>query len=79
MALFPVAPAIWLIVNIKGNFTGKAAFFGIAVPIIVALSFTEHYLRRNDQTVNQLSETLRTIRATTNSANVCRRWPLNFD
>ena len=42
MALFTVAPVIWLIVNAKGNFTGKAAFFGIAVSIIVALTLTEH-------------------------------------
>jgi hypothetical protein len=51
MALFTVAPVIWLIVNTKGNVRGKAAFFGIAVPIIVALTLTEHHLRRNDEAV----------------------------
>src|SRR5206468_558409 len=59
MALFAVAPVIWLILSAKGNFTGKIAFFVIAVPIIVALTFTEHHLRRNDQTVKMfLPETL---------------------
>jgi len=59
MALFAVAPVIWLIVNAKGNFTGKVVFFGISVPIIMALTLAEHYLRRNDQTVKMfLPETL---------------------
>jgi hypothetical protein len=59
MALFAVAPVIWLILNAKGNLTGKVVFFGISVPIIVALTLTEHYLRRNDQTVKMfLPETL---------------------
>ncbi|PYK26536.1 MAG: hypothetical protein DME52_06000 [Verrucomicrobia bacterium] len=40
----------------------------------VALTFTEHYLRRNDQTVNQLSETLRTIPGTRRSHSERRLW-----
>jgi hypothetical protein len=48
-SLFAVAPVIWLILAAKGNFIGKVAFFGTAVPIIVALTLTEHYLRRSDQ------------------------------
>jgi hypothetical protein len=64
MALFAVAPVIWLIVNAKDNFTGKVAFFGITVPIIVALTLTEHYHRRNDQIVKMfLPETLFVIHA----------------
>jgi hypothetical protein len=64
MALFAVAPVIWLIVNAKGNFTGKLAFFGITVPIIVALTLTEHYHRRNDRMVKMfLPETLFVIHA----------------
>jgi len=64
MALFMVAPVIWLMLSAKGNFTGKVAFFGIAVPIIVALTLTEHYLRRNDQDVKTfLPETLFAIHA----------------
>jgi len=58
-SLFVVAPVIWLILAAKGNFTGKVAFFATAVPIILALALTEHYLRRNDQSVkNFLAETL---------------------
>jgi len=58
-SLLVVAPVIWLILAAKGNFTGKVAFFATAVPIILALALTEHYLRRNDQSVkNFLAETL---------------------
>lgn len=58
-SLFVVTPVIWLILTAKGNFTGKVAFFATAVPIIVALTLTEHYLRRNDQSVKTfLAETL---------------------
>jgi hypothetical protein len=58
-SLFVVAPVIWLILTSKGNFTAKVAVFATAVPIIVALIFTEHYLRRNDQSVKTfLAETL---------------------
>jgi hypothetical protein len=58
-SLFVVAPVIWLILAAKGNFTGKVAFFATAVPIILALALTEHYLRRNDQSIkNFLAETL---------------------
>jgi len=64
MALFAVAPIIWLIVNAKGNFSGKVAFFGIAVTIIVVLTLTEHYFGRNDQTGKTfLPETLFVIHA----------------
>jgi hypothetical protein len=64
MAVFMVAPVAWLMVNAKGNFTGKVTFFGIAVLIIVALTLTEHHLRRNDQTVRMfLPETLFAIHA----------------
>jgi hypothetical protein len=64
MALFTVAPVAWLILNAKGKFTGKIAFFGTAVPIIVALTLTEHHLRRNDQTVKMfLPETLFVVHA----------------
>ena len=58
-SLFVVTPVIWLILTAKGNFTGKVVFFATAVPIIVALTLTEHYLRRNDQSVKTfLAETL---------------------
>jgi len=64
MTLFAVAPVIWLIVNAKGNFAGKVAFFAITVPIIVGLTLTEHYHRRNDQVVKMfLPETLFVIHA----------------
>jgi hypothetical protein len=64
MALFAVAPVIWLIVNATANFTGKLAFFGIPVATIVALTLTEHYHRRNDQVVKMfLPETLFVIHA----------------
>ena len=64
MALFAVAPVIWLILNAKGNFTGKVVFLGISVSIILAVTLTEHYLRRNDQTVKMfLPETLFAIHA----------------
>jgi len=64
MALFAVAPVIWLIVNVRGNFTGKLAFFGITIPIILALTLTEHYHRRNDRMVKMfLPETLFVIHA----------------
>ena len=64
MALLAVAPVIWLILNATGNLAGKVVFFSVAVPIIVALTLTEHYLRRNDQTVKTfLPETLFVIHA----------------
>jgi len=58
-SVFVVVPVIWLILTAKGNFTGKVAFLATAVPIIVALTLTEHYLRRNDQGVTPfLAKTL---------------------
>ena len=64
MALFTVAPVVWLILYVKGNLTGKVAFVGTALPIIVALTLTEHHLRRNDQTVKMfLPETLFVVHA----------------
>jgi hypothetical protein len=64
MALFAVAPVIWLVVNAKGNLIGTATFFATSVPIIVALTLMEHNLRRNDQTVKMfLPETLFVIHA----------------
>ena len=64
MALFAVAPVIWLVVNAKSNLTGTATFFAVSVPIIVALTLTEHNLRRNDQTVKTfLPESLFVIHA----------------
>ncbi|PYY18940.1 MAG: hypothetical protein DMG62_25135 [Acidobacteria bacterium] len=58
-SLFVVTPVIWLILTAKGNFIGKVAFFATAVSIIVALTLTEHYLRRNDESVKTfLAETL---------------------
>jgi len=59
MALFVAAPVIWLILNAKGNFTEKVVSFVTAVSIIVTLTLTEHYLRRNDQSAKMfLAETL---------------------
>ena len=64
MALLSVAPVIWLVVTAKGNGTQKAIFFGISVPIIVALTLAEHNLRRNDNIVKMfLPETLFVIHA----------------
>jgi hypothetical protein len=64
MASFAVAPVIWLILNAKWNLTAKVAFFCITVPVIVALTYTEHHLRRNDQAVKTfLPETLFVIHA----------------
>ena len=64
MALFAVAPVIWLIVSAKGNFAEKLAFFCITVPIIVALTLAEHYHRRDDRIVKMfLPETLFVIHA----------------
>src|SRR5262249_32957505 len=58
-SLFVVAAVVWLILTAKGNFTGKVAFFATAVPIIVGLALTEHYLRRNDESATTfLAETL---------------------
>jgi hypothetical protein len=59
MALFVAAPVMWLILNAKGDFTEKVAFFVTAVSIIVTLTLTEYYLRRNDQSAKMfLAETL---------------------
>jgi hypothetical protein len=64
MASFAVAPVIWLILNAKWKLTAKVAFFCITVPAIVALTLTEHHLRRNDQAVKTfLPETLFVIHA----------------
>jgi hypothetical protein len=58
-SLFVATPVIWSILTAKGNLTEKVAFFATAVPIIVALTLTEHYLRWNDQSVKTfLAETL---------------------
>lgn len=63
-ALFVVAPVIWLILNAKGNLTGKVVFFGVSVAATMALTMTEHHLRRNDQAVKMfLPETLFAIHA----------------
>jgi len=51
-------------VTIRGNFRAKLAFFGIAAAVIMVLTLTERYLRRNDQTVKTfLPETLFVIHA----------------
>jgi hypothetical protein len=64
MALFAAASVTWLIVNAKGNFGGRVAFFGTVIPIIVALTLTEHHLRRSDQTVKMfVPETMFVIHA----------------
>ena len=64
MASFAVAPVVWSILNAKWNLKAKVAFFCITVPIIVALTLTEHHLRRNDQAVKKfLPETLFAIHA----------------
>jgi len=63
-ACFAMAPMIWLTLNAKWNVTTKVAFFCITVPIIAALTLTEHHLRRNDQAVKTfLPETLFAIHA----------------
>ena len=63
-AVFAAASVTWLIVNVKGGFSGKLAFFVTTVPIIVALTLTEHHLRRSDQTVKMfLPETMFVIHA----------------
>ena len=64
MACFAVAPVIWLTLNAKWKLTPKVTFFCITVPIIAALTLTEHHLRRNDQAVKTfLPETLFVIHA----------------
>ncbi len=64
MACFAVAPVIWLTLNAKWKLTPKVTFFCITVPIIAALTLTEHHLRRNDQAVKTfLPETLFIIHA----------------
>lgn len=63
-ALFVVAPVIWFIVTIKGDVRAKLAFFGVAVLVVMVLTFTERHLRRNDQAVKTfLPETLFAIHA----------------
>src|SRR5678815_1934890 len=47
-AVFVVAPVIWFIVTIKGDVRAKLAFFGVAVLVVMVLTFTERHLRRND-------------------------------
>ncbi len=47
-ALFVVTPVIWLIVATKGHVAQKVGFFGVAVTFLAALTFTDHYLGRND-------------------------------
>ena len=64
MACFAVAPVIWLTLNAKWKLTPKVTFFCITVPIMAALTLTEHHLRRNDQAVKTfLPETLFVIHA----------------
>ena len=64
MGLFTAVAVIWLILADKGNSTGKLAFFAIAAPVILVLTITEHYLRRNDEAVRMfLPETLFAIHA----------------
>ena len=64
MACFAVPPVIWLTLNAKWKLTPKVTFFCITVPIMAALTLTEHHLRRNDQAVKTfLPETLFVIHA----------------
>ena len=64
MALFAVAPVIWLVMTIRGDVGAKLAFFGIAAAVITVPTFAERYLRRNDRTVKAfLPETLFVIHA----------------
>jgi hypothetical protein len=64
MALFTVAPVVWLVLSAKDNFTKKVAFFSVVLPIVAAVTLTEHHLRRNDQTVKTfLPETLFVVHA----------------
>jgi len=64
MACFAVAPVIGLTLNAKWKLTPKVTFFCITVPIMAALTLTEHHLRRNDQAVKTfLPETLFVIHA----------------
>jgi hypothetical protein len=64
MAFFAGGFVTWLVVTAKGSVGRKVAFFGTIIPIIVALTLTEHHLRRNDQTVKLfLPETLFVIHA----------------
>ena len=51
MALFSIATVIWLIATIRDSVRTKLTFFGIAVPIVVVLTLTEHHFRRNDPAV----------------------------
>lgn len=64
VALFVMAPVMSLTLSAKKNFTGKLTFFSVSVPIILALTLTEHFLRRDDQSVKYfLPETLFAIHA----------------
>ena len=64
VALFVVAPVIWLTLTAKKNFTGKLAFFSVSLPIILTLTLTEHFFRRDDQSVKMfLPKTLFAIHA----------------
>lgn len=51
MALFCVAAVVWLVATIKHNVRAKLAFFGVALPVVVVLTFAEHHFRRNDPAV----------------------------
>jgi hypothetical protein len=64
MALFAVAPVFWLTATIGRNITTKLIFFAAVVSVVFSLTFTEHYLRRNDPGVKIfLPQTLFAIHA----------------
>ena len=50
-ALFTVTPVIWSILSFKNGRPTKLVFFCVTGFIVMALTLTEHHLRRNDQTV----------------------------
>lgn len=64
MAFFTIATVVLLTLIAKDTVSRKVAFFAVVVPIIAALTLTEHQLRRNDETVKSfLPETLFVVHA----------------
>lgn len=51
MALLTAGLVVWSVMTMKAGLALKLTFFGVAVPIVLGLTLTEHHLRRNDPTV----------------------------
>jgi hypothetical protein len=51
MALIVIAPVMWSMLSLEKNRAAKLVFSGVTLSIIIAITLTEHHVRRNDPAV----------------------------